>query len=193
MGEREWILIAIADKNYIVCASTLPRRDSFCNVNNEYFPSTQSSKRSSKSFVKKKLFYINVFVNFHIEEKKNCHARFRKLNGRSKFFFASGSDGISVDRRDYDSTARGGLDTSSGQTCGCLLPDQRRPLDLMGGRNEGKMSQRAWHFDCLARRPFYPFALVINMNVFVMLWDSFFKNTWSASYKTILSLMQKNK
>lgn len=83
-----------------------------------------------------------------------------------------------MDRRDHDSTARGGLDTSSGQTCGCLLLDQGRPLDLMGGRNEGKMSWRAWHFDRLARRSFYLFALVINMIFFVIsLRDSFLEST----------------
>lgn len=122
---------------------------------------------------------INVFIDFRIREEKNCHARFRRLYGQSKiFFFTPGSDGISVDRRDHDSIARGGLDTSSGQTCGCLLLDQGRPLDLMGGRNEGKMSRRAWHFDRLAQRLFYPFTLVINIIFFVTsLRDSFLEST----------------
>lgn len=61
--------------------------------------------------------------------------------------FSPGPDGLPVDRRDYDSAEGRGLDTSSGQTRGGLLLDQGRPLDLVGGGHEGKMSRRAWHFD----------------------------------------------
>lgn len=49
-----------------------------------------------------------------------------------------GTDGLSLDRRHYDTAEAGGVDPPFGEArCG-LLPHQGRPVAQLGGRHEGK-------------------------------------------------------
>lgn len=46
-------------------------------------------------------------------------------------------DWLSMDRRNHDSVTRGGMDSPLRQACGRMLFNKGRPLDLLGGGNEG--------------------------------------------------------
>lgn len=55
----------------------------------------------------------------------------------------AGTDRIPVDRRHYDSTSRRRLDSSFSAPRRRLLPDPWRPLDFLGGGNEGTLECRS--------------------------------------------------
>lgn len=52
--------------------------------------------------------------------------------------FHEGSDWLSLHRCHHDSAEAGGLDPSPGQARGGLLPHPGRPVDQLGGRDEGE-------------------------------------------------------
>lgn len=81
--------------------------------------------------------WANVSRAWHSNNRTHVKVEQKSEHNHKALALHSGTNGLSVDRRNYDPVARGGMDPSLGTAFGRLFPDARQPVDLVGGGHEG--------------------------------------------------------